>query len=227
MEIWKLTQPFSSDEDDSPTPKLPATATNYQIREIRGSLFDAPTGSALIHACNAQGTWGKGIAATFKHKYPAAFQVYRTYCMQLLQHITTHPIPDLGNGDMHPRSVRFPLGTALIIEPQSADYELDRKSHWIICLFTSYHYRARVDAPDLIISSTYAALRDLKEQLEDLDKSDDTAEKPTGLFACRFNSGAFGVPWKETRKVIQEVGLDMTVMYTDEADDQGSLSKVA
>lgn len=44
------------------------------------SLFDAPKGALLMHACNAQGVWGSGIAKEFKVRYPAAFEWYRMCC---------------------------------------------------------------------------------------------------------------------------------------------------
>lgn len=43
-------------------------------------LFDAPKGSVLVHACNAQGVWGSGIAKTFREKFPEAFEKYHNYC---------------------------------------------------------------------------------------------------------------------------------------------------
>lgn len=39
-------------------------------------LFDAPKGSILVHAVNAQGVWGSGIAKEFKEKFPKAFLSY-------------------------------------------------------------------------------------------------------------------------------------------------------
>jgi ADP-ribose 1''-phosphate phosphatase len=46
----------------------------------RMSLFDAPPGSYLVHACNTAGVWGSGIAAEFKRRYPHAFAVYERSC---------------------------------------------------------------------------------------------------------------------------------------------------
>lgn len=158
-------------------------------------------------------------------QYPAAFQVYRNYCLQYLQHITTYPIPDLRTDGLSSTSVRSPLGTALIIRPQAGDYEFDRKNHWVVCLFTSYHYGTRADPPDLILSHTYAALLDLRRKLDALKKANQ--DQPTGLFACRFNSGAFRVPWERTRGLVEAVGLEMTVMTPEEQDNQGSPSQVA
>lgn len=43
-------------------------------------LFDAPIGSILVHAVNAQGVWGSGIAADFKKRFPKAFDSYIKEC---------------------------------------------------------------------------------------------------------------------------------------------------
>lgn len=50
------------------------------IKYKKMSLFDAPEGSILVHACNAQGVWGSGIAAEFKERYPRSFKEYYNFC---------------------------------------------------------------------------------------------------------------------------------------------------
>lgn len=109
-------------------------------------------------------------------------------------------------------SVQKPLGTALIIPPQPADSRTGQKKHWIICLFTSAGYGRRVDRHEQIINHTYAALRDLQEKLVDL-RLDGTEPSPTALFSCQFNSGLFGVPWRDTRVALDQSGLHVTVIY--------------
>ncbi len=47
---------------------------------VPGSLFDAPAGSILAHACNGQGVWGGGIALAFKNLYPAEYRLYYRAC---------------------------------------------------------------------------------------------------------------------------------------------------
>jgi len=42
-------------------------------------LFDAPKRSYIAHACNCVGVWGKGIAKSFKEKFPKSFQSYHDY----------------------------------------------------------------------------------------------------------------------------------------------------
>jgi ADP-ribose 1''-phosphate phosphatase len=44
------------------------------------SLFDAPEGSILVHACNAKGVWGSGIAKEMKERFPLAFRHYNAQC---------------------------------------------------------------------------------------------------------------------------------------------------
>lgn len=46
------------------------------------SLFDAPSGSYLVHACNSRGVWGAGIALEFRNKFPHSFYVYNMACNQ-------------------------------------------------------------------------------------------------------------------------------------------------
>ncbi|KKZ61578.1 ADP-ribose 1''-phosphate phosphatase [[Emmonsia] crescens] len=214
------------------------------ITEIQGDLFDAPEGAALIHACNCQGSWGKGIAQVFRQKYPAAYQIFRAHYRIRQQ----------------PRAVKLPEGTALIIPPQPADYQppsqsqrvsagealqlpttasrgpgrgrgrralnsssrrspalprLAGRKHWIICLFTSWHYGPRNRSPpDIILENTMLALADLKRQIA-ASATGPTAgevEQPGELWGCRFNAGLFGVPWERTREVLEEAGLVMTII---------------
>lgn len=51
-----------------------------QIEYRTGSLFDAPPGALLVHACNSQGVWGSGIALEFKKRFPEAYKYYKTVC---------------------------------------------------------------------------------------------------------------------------------------------------
>jgi ADP-ribose 1''-phosphate phosphatase len=70
----------------------------------------------------------------------------------------------------------------------------------------------------MIINSTHAALQDLKSQLDSLRNArQKSQEAPSGeLWSCRFNSGLFGVPWQKTRGLVEDVGLDLTVVYPAE-----------
>lgn len=50
------------------------------IHYINDNLFNAPKDCLLVHACNAQGVWGSGIAKQFKEKFPLEFEMYAHYC---------------------------------------------------------------------------------------------------------------------------------------------------
>ncbi|PGG96280.1 ADP-ribose 1''-phosphate phosphatase [Helicocarpus griseus UAMH5409] len=222
------------------------------ITEIEGDLFEvAPEGAALIHACNCQGSWGKGIAEAFREKYPAAYQIFRVHCQQYLSHPQTRTKADPST--QHLRTLKLPEGTALIIPPQEADYNPQAqaqiplapfrgrgrgrgrggvnsssgrasrpagKKHWIICLFTSWHYGPRNrSAPAVILENTRLAVADLKRQIEEMGaagnggEGEDAGEQKMGeLWGCRFNSGLFGVPWEKTKEVLEEAGVGMVIV---------------
>jgi ADP-ribose 1''-phosphate phosphatase len=50
------------------------------IKYSKKSLFNAPKDTLLVHACNAQGVWGSGIAKEFKEKFPLAYEDYNDFC---------------------------------------------------------------------------------------------------------------------------------------------------
>ena len=88
------------------------------------------------------------------------------------------------------------------------------------CLFTSSGWgkgnsntgNPGKDNPDTILLHTSAALVDMRRQLEAYGVSDFTDNdwrtddhKPGQILAVQFNSGAFKVPWRDTRTVIELV----------------------
>ncbi|KKK18341.1 hypothetical protein P175DRAFT_0499367 [Aspergillus ochraceoroseus IBT 24754] len=186
------------------------TSTQNKIREIEGDLFDAPNGAALIHACNCQGSWGKGIALAFRNKYPTAFAIYRSFCQNHARNIQDQDVsPRTG------RKIQLPEGRALIIPPQAQDYdEQGSKKHWIVCLFTSRGYGRNVSSAEVILENTELAVADMKKQLQELSESPageyDIAVD--GLWSCRFNAGLFGVDWSLSRQVLEDSGLEVTVV---------------
>jgi len=106
-----------------------------------GDLFaNVPARSVLVHACNTQGTWGRGIAAVFKGMYPAAYEVYHNTCIE--------------KGDEL-------LGTCLLIPAGERD---------IACLFTSKKFGRNTDPKSMILGSTRSAVQDLMRLTEDSDK---------------------------------------------------------
>lgn len=103
------------------------------ITTIKGSLFDAPKGSIIIHACNCQGMWGSGIAKEFANRFPGAYRQYRDACFTDKQ---------------------FLLGSALLLDDMCSD-------HLIGCLFTSNGYGPNVDSKESILENTKLAIEDL------------------------------------------------------------------
>lgn len=105
-----------------------------KLIHVQGDIFSAPPGSILLHACNTLGSWGAGIAAAFKERYPQQFSQYHAHCKA------------------HGESL---LGTCMLIKGQEHD---------IACLFTSKAYGKRVDKPPSILTATRAAVQDLMKQ---------------------------------------------------------------
>jgi len=98
-------------------------------------LFLAPEGSILVHACNAKGVWGSGIAKEFKRRFPLSFEQYEKYCKQPIE-ITRGSCLLVGEG-------QFGIG----------------------CLITSNGYGKHVDDPETILLATRSAFNELLEQI--------------------------------------------------------------
>ena len=99
---------------------------------VEGDLFTAPDDSILVHACNTLGSWGSGIALTFRQNYPAEFAQYQAHCVT------------------HGQAL---VGTCLLIPGDKHD---------IACLFTSRAYGKRKDKPAEILTATRNALKYLE-----------------------------------------------------------------
>lgn len=112
-----------------------STSVKPSIQYKKMSLFDAPKNSVLVHACNAKGVWGSGIAKEFKSLFPNAFEEYNKYCNTNLPYHT--------------------VGTALVTKPEN--------SYKIGCLITSSDFGARLNAEQLILNHTKHALDNLVE----------------------------------------------------------------
>ena len=103
---------------------------------------------------------------------------------------------------------------------ESRESEIYYPRFWIACLFTSLGYGRKDmrhnnpgrDTKAKILYHTALALENFRSQLEDFTPSnfdEDTAwdtddDKPGEIRACKFNSGAFGVPWEETEALIEQ-----------------------
>ncbi|KAG7285481.1 hypothetical protein NEMBOFW57_010109 [Staphylotrichum longicolle] len=149
-----LTLPPSPSPLPIPHTSLPSTATvtaKIHITDRFGDLFAAPPQTLLIHACNALGSWGGGIALAFRARYPAAFAVYRAHCAR-----------SSSSGGSRSPDHRL-VGTALLIPPQaqSRDGKERGRGHYVGCLFTSRGYGRARDGPEEILRATGPAMRDL------------------------------------------------------------------
>jgi ADP-ribose 1''-phosphate phosphatase len=114
--------------------------------------------------------------------------------------------------------VRRPLGTALIIPPQQSDIAINGCRHWVICLFTSHGYGRNAASPEMILNATWSALVDMQRGLHQINQLAGPGQEIRGLYACRFNSGLFGLVWSRTRHLIDLLGIQM-VVYTIEGID--------
>lgn len=149
------------------------------VSTIKMNLFDAPPGSVLVHACNAQGVWGRGIALSFKQRFPKSYWAYKGYCGALPEKI---------------------LGTAFVFSDRAAGTWVGpptgggvlRPAYYVGCLITSSHY-APPDDPALILEYTEDAIKHLMTM----------APPGTRIFSNKFNSGLFGVPWADTEQVLR------------------------
>lgn len=159
-------------------------------------------------------------------KYPNAYRVYHEYCNNHLDHPTYITVANGGEdqNSQSARRVRLPIGTALIIPPQRADYQpsVPRSNltgcnpspkHWIVCLFTSEKFGKGLSSKNVILENTKLALHNMTDQLQNLKERDGVSgEVPGEVRSCRFNSGLFKVPWNESRKLLEDTGLDVIVV---------------
>lgn len=102
------------------------------VTTIKGSLFDAPKGTIIIHACNTKGSWGAGIAREFARRFPKAYETYHEICL---------------------KEGHLLLGRCLLIP--------DKSGYVIGCLFTSKGYGRYAGTPANILLATRLAIADL------------------------------------------------------------------
>ncbi|KAL2155536.1 hypothetical protein VTH82DRAFT_278 [Thermothelomyces myriococcoides] len=179
-----------------------AAAVRIRITDRMGDLFAAPPNSVLVHACNALGSWGGGIALAFRGRYPDAFKVYRAHCAR--------STPD-----------RL-VGTALLIRPPASTAAAAAAAaaggggggggggsraarHYVGCLFTSRAYGKSRDPPESILAATGPAMRHLMKLIAEEEKR--IGAQIGEVRMCRINSGLFAVPWEKTKKVIEDLEL--------------------
>jgi len=158
------------------------------LDEKKGDLFAAaPNNAVLIHACNCQGRWGKGIAAIFAKKYPKAFKVYQSHCQPHIKAGTTKSL----------------VGTAQLIEP------LDKKKHFVGCLYTSDNSGMTKGTPAQILAATKPAIESLIAQINTWNKTNKKEDRVQSLYICKINSKLFNVPWKDTKKLLESMAVDL------------------
>ena len=139
----------------------------------KGSLFDAPSGSILVHAVSTRSVWGSGIAKEFKVRFPESFDFYKELCNEEGSNL---------------------LGIMLQCPEENGYY---------VCnLVTSLDYGKNKDSKEKILENTRSSLMCLFEE----------TSRP--IHSCKFNSGLFEVPWKETEKVLLDTMKEMN--YTND-----------
>ncbi|KAK0201502.1 hypothetical protein DFS33DRAFT_1347824 [Desarmillaria ectypa] len=105
-----------------------------KLTYIKKDIFSAPENSIRVHACNAKGSWGAGIALAFRERYPEAFIMHNQHCKEK------------GSAT---------LSTCLLIPGERHD---------IAYLFTSKAYGRQKDKPEQILGATRTAMSDLIRQ---------------------------------------------------------------
>lgn len=175
-----------------------------------GSLFEADYHSIYVHSCNCVGSWGKGIAAEFKKRFPEHFKVYQSHCKT-----------------KKPKDI---LGTCLLIGPHLPEIEEER---WVACLFTRERpgkapaSKAEADRVQTCANTT-TAMNDLVEQMRHVEQQ--SSYEVADVVMPKINAGLFGVPWEQTVKALNEVNVpkdlqhDRIVVYEPAKSDEGNES---
>lgn len=207
------TKSEKKDDQDQQQNSTTVLWPDLKITNLIGDLtIDPPDNSIVIHSVNCLGEWGSGVALALAKTLPGAYEVYRSECKQ----------------QKSPESL---LGQVRLIPPQRGDYDLTptangsgsprRPRRWVCCLFVSEGYgRATKTKPGKakpahIIIHTRRALEIVRYFLttgkmgEVVHWGTETEEdeKPNldAIWACKFNSGSFGVKWETTLGIIKEV----------------------
>jgi ADP-ribose 1''-phosphate phosphatase len=153
------------------------THKKMSISYKKMSLFDAPEGEIIVHACNSQGVWGSGIAKPFKENYPKSFLDYHHFC----------------------KTETAKRGSATGLAGLSG---LDRaEKHWVGWIVTSHDYGPNKDSVEQIKINTTLALMSLCKQLYDAHPSTETID----VYSNKFNSGLFAVPWEASELILETV----------------------
>jgi len=149
------------------------------IQYRKGDLFDAPSATILVHACNCRGSWGGGIAVEFRQRYPEAYSTYQRVCR---------------------RDSNSLFGGALLIVPK----EGSTQQHYVGCIFTSKGYGRAKDKPGEMLKATDSAMRALLVEIQEKCEKIDIAE----IRMPKINSGLFAVPWARTERVLRNLPVE-------------------
>lgn len=189
---------------------------NLKITNLSGDLtIDPPDNSIVIHAVNCLGEWGSGVALALAKALPGAYRVYKDLCKR------------------HENAPNKLLGLAQLIPPQKGDFDLaprsngssPRRRRWVWCLFVSEGYGRRTKTkrgkskPADIIRHTRRALEEVRRMLfvgqagtiadwgiEEINEDGRELQPILDvIWACKFNSGSFGVKWETTLAIVKDV----------------------
>jgi ADP-ribose 1''-phosphate phosphatase len=196
---------------------------DLQITESTDDIFAAPPNTLLIHACNCDGSWGAGIAAAFKARYPKAYEVHADYCDEygtaLIESAQLIPPVDAFEAEITATAtaededevtpddaLQFNIPSTTKHNNPSTQNNVPAK-HFIGCLFTSRHYGRRRDSPSRILSATAPAMVDLLRKVREWNAECEAGEEIREVRMCKINSGLFAVPWAKTRRVLEEIDV--------------------
>lgn len=104
------------------------------IQYKTGNLLAAK--GLILHACNAEGKWGAGLALSLKNRFPKSYEEYQYWC-------------DKFGYDL--------VGSYMKLKP-----EYDNQ---IICLFTSASYGDNLPPMEIILANTRKAITALLASL--------------------------------------------------------------
>ncbi len=159
-----------------------------KITYKKGSLFDAPEGSNLVHACNTQGVWGSGIAVAFKEKFPMSYAAYHRACQG---------------------SSSFALGKSFTFH----DKDEKGRPYDITCLLVSFGYGRSKSSEADILKYTEMALHSLCQWVTEYDKK--TKVIYSNRFNSGFFAVPWEKTEKVLQKVLEQYNLDWIVMDPD------------
>lgn len=160
------------------------------VNYIKGDLFTHKptpgTKNVLVHACNCKGSWGAGIAAVFRRKFPECYKTHQKYCEKF-------------------KDSSQLLGTCQVIEsvPSEPGHNLSGPT-LVVCLFTSDFFGGEKLPPDEIVHYTKKSLEALAGELGEFQGQLDRNDGKVVLNMPQINAGLFGVPWENTVAVFPE-----------------------